>query len=213
MKAIESPRTNNIGNQVAYVSPYGQCYRTLVIPRDRKALAQGRMRAIYRPPRAAGSEADRRPAGTAGSWWRSPFKPPVARPLRPSSGQQLCIKINSPGPAWANRRWMNPRTPSCSAQPRRDLAIVNDDRAVCACCWRSGRRPRTSCSLAGPHAAARPPADEAPAGRVSGPAGAGDQRQRDITCPVHRPVWPTRPGQRVSVVTCRRKNGWKARTT
>lgn len=46
MKVIDTPRTGKIGNQVAYVSPFGQCYRELVIPRDTESPARSRMRAI-----------------------------------------------------------------------------------------------------------------------------------------------------------------------
>jgi hypothetical protein len=47
MKAIDTPRTNRIGNMVAYLSPFGQCYRTYVIPRDPKSLAQTNARASF----------------------------------------------------------------------------------------------------------------------------------------------------------------------
>ena len=47
MKVIDTPRTNKIGNMVAYVSPFGQCYRAYVVPRDPKTDLQMRMRSIF----------------------------------------------------------------------------------------------------------------------------------------------------------------------
>ena len=47
MKVIDTPRTNKIGNVVAYISPFGQCYRAYCIPRNSNSPAQSRMRAIF----------------------------------------------------------------------------------------------------------------------------------------------------------------------
>jgi hypothetical protein len=38
--------TDKIGTMVAYLSPYGQCYRTSYVPCDPHSPAQNRMRAI-----------------------------------------------------------------------------------------------------------------------------------------------------------------------
>ena len=55
MKVIDTPRTNKIGNVVAYISPFGQCYRAYCIPRNPKSLAQTRMRAIFGSSSMAGA--------------------------------------------------------------------------------------------------------------------------------------------------------------
>ena len=47
MKVIDTPRTNKIGNMVAYISPFGQCYRAYCIPRHPNSPAQRRMKAIF----------------------------------------------------------------------------------------------------------------------------------------------------------------------
>ena len=47
MKVIDTPRTNKIGNMVAYISPYGQCYRAYCVPRNPRTSAQLRQRNIF----------------------------------------------------------------------------------------------------------------------------------------------------------------------
>ena len=96
MKSNETPRTNKIGNMVAYVSPYGQCYHAYCVPRNPRTEAQNRMRAIF---------------GSASRGWNLRLTDAQRErwtlaaqtaPSHPSlghyghlSGQQLCIKINS----------------------------------------------------------------------------------------------------------------------
>ena len=96
MKAIETPRTNKIGNVVAYISPFGQCYRAYCVPRNPNSPAQRRARGIF---------------GSSSSGWglkltelqREHWDATAEQvPSHPSleqyshlSGQQLCVKINS----------------------------------------------------------------------------------------------------------------------
>jgi hypothetical protein len=47
MKVIDTPRTNKIGNMVAYISPYGQCYHAYVVPRNPRTEPQMHMRDIF----------------------------------------------------------------------------------------------------------------------------------------------------------------------
>ena len=47
MKTLETPRTNRIGNLVAYPSPFGQCYRGYCCPHNPQSQAQSRMREIF----------------------------------------------------------------------------------------------------------------------------------------------------------------------
>ena len=96
MKVIDTPRTGKIGNQVAYVSPFGQCYHAYVVPRDPATEAQYRVRENF---------------GSASNGWGLKLTESQRKrwalaaqtvPSHPSlgqyshlSGQQLCVKINS----------------------------------------------------------------------------------------------------------------------
>ena len=96
MKVMDSPRTGKIAASVAYMSPFGVCYRSLVCPHDPKSPAQIHMRQIF---------------GSASRGWGLKLTEPQREswnlaaqtvPSCPSldqysnlSGQQLCVKINS----------------------------------------------------------------------------------------------------------------------
>ena len=47
MKVLSVPSSGRIGNQVAYVSPFGQCYRQLVCPTNHRTAAQQHMREVF----------------------------------------------------------------------------------------------------------------------------------------------------------------------
>jgi hypothetical protein len=47
MKILDTPRVNRLGTAVAYRSPFGQCLRTHVVPRNTKSPARDYMRAIF----------------------------------------------------------------------------------------------------------------------------------------------------------------------
>ena len=47
MKVIDTPRTGKIGNRVAYVSPFGQCFRALVPVKNPRTAAQIRARVAF----------------------------------------------------------------------------------------------------------------------------------------------------------------------
>ena len=96
MKVIDTPRSGKIAASVAYMSPYGPCYRALVCPHDPKSPAQMHMRRIF---------------GSSSRGWGLTLTEPQREhwdlaaqtvPSCPSleqyshlSGQQLCVKINS----------------------------------------------------------------------------------------------------------------------
>ena len=210
MKVIDTPRTNKIGNTVAYRSPYGQCYRAYVIPRDPNSPAQHRMRECF---------------GVSSQGWGRKLTDPQRQswgvaaqtvPSHPSlnqysrlSGQQLCVKINSILLCVGQEPVDEPPAPVVfSPNPVGDLTVGYDEaghvrlllavgaaledimfsgEAPCS----SGRmKPRRVCYLG-----------------LLEPATDG---QCDITAQYVARHGQPRPGQKVFVVTCQEKNGWKA---
>src|ERR1035441_5655275 len=205
MKVIDTPRTNKIGNMVAYISPYGQCYHAYVVPRNPRTEPQMHMRHIF------GSSSNGWGVKLTEAQRQRWTQAALTAPSHPSlgqyshlSGQQLCVKINS--------------TLRCVGQPPLDeppapvgdLVIVNDEgggvrlllnvglatedimlfsQAPCS----SGRtKHRRVCYLG-----------------LLGPATNG---QCDISAPYVARFGQLSPGQKVFVVTCQEKNGWKGRS-
>ena len=210
MKVIDTPRTNRIGNQVAYVSPFGQCYHTYVVPRDPKTERQRRMRDSF---------------GSSSRGWGLKLTEPqrqrwaqaaLTAPSHPSlcqyshlNGQQLAVKINS--------------TLRCVGQPPLDeapatvvfgpnsvgdLVIVNDEEDGVRLLLSVG--PATEDIMLfgqAPCSAGRMKHRRVNYLALLGPATNG---QCDITAPYVARFGQPRPGQKVFVVTCQQKNGWKA---
>jgi hypothetical protein len=210
MKVIDTPRTNKIANTVAYVSPFGQCYRAYVIPRNPRTEAQMYMRQNF---------------GSASRGWGRKLTEPqrqrwvqaaLTAPSHPSlgqyshlSGQQLQVKINSTLCCIGQPPVDEPPAPVVfGPNPVGDLLIVNDEaggvrlllnvgpatedimlfgQAPCNSGRTKHRRVNYLCLL--------------------GPAANG---QCDITAPYVARFGQPRPGQKVFVVTCQHKNGWKA---
>ena len=211
MKTLESPRTGRIGTQVAYISPYGQCYRTYVVPKDGQSEAQFHMRMIF---------------GSASRGWGVTLTETqrehwVAAALNaPShpwlgqyghlSGQQLCVKINSTLRCVGKAPVTEPPDPVVfSPSPVGQLTIVNDDQAGVrlllnvgvvtedimlfgeAPCSRGRTKHRRVCYL--------------------GLLPADANGQCDITAQYVARFGQPAPGQKVFLVTCQQKNGWKAK--
>jgi hypothetical protein len=210
MKVIDTPRTNRIGNLVAYISPFGQCYRTYSLPRNPNSEAQRRMRDIL--------------GSTSSGWGRRLTEAQRERwvaaalqvPSHPTlgqyshlSGQQLCIKINSTLRCIGHATVDEPPAPVVfTPNPVGDLAIVNDpDDGVRlllnvgtvaeevmvfgqAPCSAGRMKHRRVCYLG-----------------LLGPATNG---QCDITGLYTARLGQPSPGKKVFIVTCQEKHGWKA---
>jgi hypothetical protein len=129
MKVIDTPRTNKIGNMVAYISPYGQCYRAYVVPRNPRTEAQMHKRDIF---------------GSSSSGWGLKLTEPqrqrwvqaaLTAASHPSlgqyshlSGQQLCVKINSTLRCVGQPPLDEPPAPVVfGPNPVGDLDIVSDE--------------------------------------------------------------------------------------
>jgi hypothetical protein len=211
MKVIDTPRTGKIGNQVAYISRYGQCYHAYVVPRNPRTDAQ------FRARRSFGSSS----RGWGVTLTESQRERWVAAALNaPShpwlgqyghlSGQQFCVKINSTLRCVGQAPVAEPPDPVVfSPSPVGQLTIVNDDEggirllltvgAVTedimvygqAPCSRGRTKPRRVCYLG-----------------LLPPAAGG---QCDITAQYTARFGQPAPGQKVFVVTCQHKNGWKGK--
>jgi hypothetical protein len=210
MKVIDTPRTGKIGNQVAYLSPYGQCFHAYVIPRNPRTEAQSRMRDIF---------------GSSSSGWGVHLTEPqrqrwaVAAQTAPShpslgqyshlSGQQLCVKINSTLRCVGQPPVDEPPAPVVfSPSPVGQLEVVNDPETGVrlllnvgtvtedimlfgqAPCSRGRMKHRRVCYL--------------------GLVGLAVNGRCDVTAQYTARFGQPRPGQKIFLVTCQEKNGWKA---
>lgn len=210
MKVIDTPRTNRIGNLVAYLSPFGQCFRTYVIPHDPNSPAQSRMRAIFgSSSRAWGlklTELQRQHwVATA---QQVPSHPSLAQ-YSHLSGQQLCVQINSTLGCIGQGPVNEPPDPVVfTPNPVGDLVIVNDE----------GGGVRLLLTV-GPAVEDIMLFGQAPcsAGRMKhrrvcylGLLGPTTNGQCDITAQYTGRFGQPNPGQKVFIVSAQMKHGWKA---
>jgi len=210
MKVIDTPRTGKLGPVVFYLSPFGQCCRSLSVPHDPKSEAQSRMREVFGvSSRGYGlklTDPQRQRWNVAAQ--TVPTHPSLNEYSR-MSGQQLCVKINSALRCVGQLPTDEPPapvvfSPTCVG----DLTIGYDEAGNVQLLLAVGAAVE-DIMLFG----------EAPcsAGRMKhrrvcylcllGPATNG---QRDITAPYIARYGQPAPGQKVFVVTCQHKNGWKA---
>jgi hypothetical protein len=210
MKIKASPRTGRISNAVAYVSRFGVCMRELVTPRDPKTPAQARMRTLF---------------GAASQGFGLTLSEPqrerwvlaaLAVPSTPSlgeysnlSGQQLCTKINSTLQFLGQPPVAEPPLPVVfTPNPVGALSIVNDPPDGVRLLLNAGPAAE-DLMLFG-----QPPCN---AGRMKhrrvyylGLAGPATNGQCDITTAYTARFGQPAPGQKVFILTCQTKNGWKA---
>ena len=210
MKVIDTPRTGRVGTLVAYMSPFGVCYRTLTVPRDPHTEAQSRVRANFGASSSGWglrlTEAQRQRWNLAAQ--TVPSHPSLGQ-YSHLSGQRLCTKINNTLRCVGKPPVDEPPDPVVfSPNPIGALALVYDDEG--------------SLRLllpAGPVAEDIMLFGQAPcsAGRAKprrvyylGLAGVATDGQLDITAPYTARFGEPGPGRKVFIVTCQEKNGWKA---
>jgi hypothetical protein len=210
MKVIDTPRTNRIGNMVAYVSPYGQCYRALVVPRDPRSPAQLKMRQFF------GSSSQgwgRRLSDLQRQRWDAAAQ---TVPTHPSlnqysrlSGQQLWVKINSTLRCIGQPPVDEPPAPVVfGPNPVGELIIDYDPVGNLRL------RLAVGTTVEDLMLSAETPRS---AGRLKhrrvcylGLLGSPIDGQCDITAAYIARFGRPNPGQKVFVVTCQHKNGWKS---
>lgn len=209
MKVIDTPRTNKIGTMVAYVSPYGQCYRAYCVPHDPRTDAQLRQRSTFGDSARRWSrsltELQREHWDTAAQ--QTPSHPSL-RQYANLSGQLLWVKIDSTLRFLGQPPVEEPPAPVVfGPNPVTSLLIDYD----------ASREIRLRLSV-GPLSEdimvfGQPPCNS---GRrklrrvyylgLLGPATDG---QCDITAPYTGRFGPPAPGQRVFILTSQHRNGWR----
>jgi hypothetical protein len=210
MKVIDTPRTGKIGNQVAYVSPFGQCYHAYVVPRDPATEAQYRVRENF---------------GSASNGWGLKLTEPQRRrwglaaqnvPSHPSlgqyshlSGQQLCVKINSVLRCIGQPPVDEPPAPVVfGPSPVGELVMVNDAQSGVRLLLSVGTMAEDIMLFGqAPCSSGRMKHRRVYYLGLVGPAVNG---QCDVTAQYTARFGQPRPGQKIFLVTCQEKNGWKA---
>ncbi len=210
MKTIATPRANKIGNMVAYASPYGQCYRTLSVPRNPNSPAQARVRAFFGwSSRAWGLKLTdlQRQRWTAVAR-QVPSRPTLGQ-YGPLSGQRLWVKINNTLRCVGKPPVDDPPEPAVfGPNPVSGLSIVaeqgggfrlllnvgpvSEDIMVYgqAPCSAGRMKPRRVCYL--------------------GLLEAATNGQCDITSLYVARFGQPSPGSKVFIVTCQEEDGWQA---
>jgi hypothetical protein len=210
MKLIDTPRTGKLGPVVFYLSPYGLCARSLGMPRDPKSTAQTRTRESFG---AASQGYGLKLTDPQRQRWEQaaqtvPTHPSLNQYSRVSA-QQLCVKINS--------------TLRCVGQPPVDeppVPVVFSPNPVGALTIDFDEAGKVRLLLAVGAAVedimvfGQPPCN---AGRMKhrrvyylGLAVPATNGQCDITAAYTARFGQPAPGQKVFIVTCQQKNGWKA---
>ncbi len=209
MKVLDTPRTGRLGAQVAYLSPFGTCFRTLSIPHDPKTDAQLRARQAFaassrgwglkltEPQRERWCAA----AQTVPSW-------PTLRQYSHLSGQQFCVKINNTLRTVGQAPVTEPPSPVVfSPNAVGELTVDYDQNGAVRLLLAAGTAVE-DIMLYG----------QAPcsAGRMKhrrvcylGLLGEAINGQCDITAPYIARFGTPRPGQKIFIVTSQHKNGWK----
>jgi hypothetical protein len=209
MKVIDTPRTGKISNLVAYVSPFGQCFRSLCIPHDPKTQAQRHARDIFGlSSRDWGLKlSDLQRQRWVAAALKAPSHPSLGQ-FSHLSGQQFCVQINSTLRCVGKAPLHEPPAPvTFGPNPVDGLAIATDE----------GGGIRLLLSV-GPASEDIMLFGQAPcsAGRMKqrrvcylGLLGPATNGQCDITTAYTARFGQPRPGQKVFIVTCQQKNGWK----
>ena len=209
MKVMDTPRTGKIGTAVFYPSPFGLCCRSLCIPHDPKSPAQIRARQIFgSSSRGWGlklTESQRENWNLAAQ--TVPSCPSLDQ-YSNLSGQQLCVKINSTLRCVGQSPVTEPPapvifSPNCVGGLTIDYDEAGNVRLLLAVgtavedIMLFGQAP---CS----------------AGRMKnrrvnylGLAGPVVNGQCNITAQYVARFGQPAAGQKVFVVTCQHKNGWK----
>ena len=210
MKVSDTPRTGKIGTYVFFMSRFGLCCRTLVQPRDPRTQAQRQARDSLGISSYTFShkltEAQRQ------SWILSGQTVPTHPSLNAysnMSGQQLCVKINSTLRCVGQAPTNDPPAPVVfSPNPVGGLTIGYDDAGNVQLRLAVGAAVEDIMLYAqAPCSAGRMKQRRVSYLSLLGPATNG---QCDITAPYIARFGQPAAGQKVFVVTCQQKNGWKA---
>jgi hypothetical protein len=213
MKVIDTPRTGKKGNEVAYQSPFGQCLRQLVAPKDIESLAKQKLRSTF------GYSArywGMRLTETQRLHWEAAAQLvpsyPSLRQYGHLSGEQLWMKIDT------TLRYLNqpptaePPAPAVfSNNPTTALIIDYDEQGA--------PRLQLNLGLASEHLMVfgQPPCSP---GRMKhrrvyylALLDPGSNGLTDITAFYTARFGPLTPGRKIFIITNQTKNGWKGQDT
>jgi hypothetical protein len=209
MKVSDTPRTGTIGPVVYFESPFGLCCRTRIVPRDPRSEAQSLMRSIFG---ASSSEFGLKLSENERQLWITaaqtvPSHPSLNQYAR-ISGQQFLVKINSTLRLLSRPAVRTPPEPVVfSPRSASELVIANDPEEGVRLLLNVGIVPEDLMVFG------QPPCS---AGRMKcrrvyylGLAEPATNGQRDITDLYAAKFGQPRPGQKVFIVTCQTRNGWK----
>ena len=209
MKVIESPRTGKIGDKVAYISPYGQCYHAYVVPRDPKTEARSQVRSGF---------------GSASQRWGHVLTEEqrlrwVAAaqtvPSHPSlgqyahlSGHQLWVKIDNTLRLIGREAVYEPPAPVIfGSQPVSGLVTATDAEGAVRLLLNVNAAPEDIMVYGQP--ACSPGRMKPRRLYYLGLFRSVDSGQYDITPLYTARFVPPRSRQKVFVLTCQHQNGWK----
>jgi hypothetical protein len=210
MKVIDAPRTGKLATTVFYRSPFGQCARARTVPRDPKSERQTWMRAVFgAASRGWGlqlTELQRQHWVAAAQ--SAPSHPSLGQ-YSHLSGQQFCVQINSTLRCIGQAPVVEPPAPVVFApSPVTRLDIVNDPEAGVRLLLSVGTVTEDIMVFG------QPPCS---AGRMKhrrvyylGLAGPAINGRCDITGLYTARFGQPAPGNKVFIVTCQTRNGWKA---
>jgi hypothetical protein len=209
MKVSASPRTGKISNQVFYPSRFGLCARELVIPRDGRSPAQVRMRYNFG---AASQEWSRSFSEDQRQRW---IVAAQSAPSHPSlgeysnlSGQQFCVQINSTLRCIGQAPLQEPPMPVVfSPNPVGALTAVNDPESGLRLLLNVGAVTENIMVFGqAPCSAGRMKHRRVCYLGLLGPTTGGIS---DIAALYTARFGQPAPGQKVFIVTCQERNGWK----
>jgi hypothetical protein len=210
MKVLDTPRTGRLGPYVAYNSPFGPCFRAMSHPKDPRTEAQVHARQSF---------------GLSSQGWGLRLTEPqrehwnlaaLTVPSHPSlgayfhlSGQQFCVKINATLRCVGQAPLNEPPavvvfSPICVG----DLTVGYDEAGNVRLLLAVGAAVEDIMLFGqAPCSAGRMKHRRACYLSLLGPATYG---QCDITAAYTARYGQPRPGQKIFIVTCQTKNGWKA---
>ena len=210
MKTLDSPRIGKLHNIVYFLSPFGQCARGLVIPRDPETEAQRLMRSIMG---CCSSEWTHRLTEEQRKLWNAAALAVASAPSLSQyshlSGHQMYIKLNATLRCISQPAQLTPPAPVVfTPNGVTGLSIINTAETGVRLLLDVGTLTEDVMVYG------QPPCN---AGRMKrrrvyylGLAGPAINGQVDITDRYTAKFGTPEPGKKVFVVTCQTRNGWQA---
>ena len=210
MKLLATPRTGSLGPDTFFESRFGQCARQRTVPRDPPSNCKADARSNFGV--SSGEYGFKFTEDQRERWNTAALNAP-SQPWKGQyshlSGQQFAVQVNSTLRCIGQAPLLEPPAPVVFApNPVTRLAIVNDPEAGTRLLLSVGTVTEDIMVFG------QPPCS---AGRMKhrrvyylGLQGPATNGQCDITDLYTARFGQPRPGQKVFIVTCQTRNGWKA---